>query len=257
MPHVIERDDDPLLTPPSGMSKGMIERDWIAKPPGFSTHAKRFDIPKIPRIDWPGIIEEKEANQSRMSDARKRNFFPSLNQGNTNYCWANGVVSAMYIDRAKRGLPHIDLSPASVAAPIKNYRNQGGWGDEALEYLVEHGIASQVTWPANAIDRKYDDLSSRAERKNFRISEWYELDYQDFDQLATCLLLNIPVAVGYNWWSHLICVLDLVRLGRDEYGTLILNSWGNSWGDRGEGVLSARKSRPDGAVAPLVTSATE
>jgi len=42
-------------------------------------------------------------------------------------------------------------SPASAGAPIKGFRNVGGWGSQALDYFLEYGLNETVDWPANAM----------------------------------------------------------------------------------------------------------
>lgn len=103
-----------------------------------------------------------------------------------------------------------------------------------------------------------------------------------FEQVATLLLTDTPVVSDFNWWSHSVCAIDLVdgNAMRDTYradsgkladpaefdrawgtsseaggfGIRILNSWGDSWSDRGMGVLTGSKAVPDGAVAPRVVT---
>lgn len=236
-------------------NSGYVPRDYAvmprgAVPAGDGKFADPFDISLIPRNEWDARIEELEAKKNRLSDLRLANNIPSLNQGSTNYCWCNAVISAMMILQAKQGGVITPLSPASVAAPIKGYRNQGGWGAEALDYIVKNGVAPVSLWPANAINRQYDNAESQAARAKFKILEWWELESQNFDQLATLLLLGIPCPLGLNWWSHEICALDLVKTGSNSYGTRIWNSWGDdNYGTKGMGVLSESKSRGD-VVAP-------
>ena len=75
---------------------------------------------------------------------------------------------------------------------------------------------------------------------------------RNFDQLATCLLSGIPVAIGLNWWSHEVTAMDLVETSPGVFGVRIWNSWGDGWEDRGMAVLSQSKATPDDAVAPRV-----
>jgi hypothetical protein len=73
-------------------------------------------------------------------------------------------------------------------------------------------------------------------------------------QLATCLLLNIPVVTDFNWWGHSVCAVRLVK--RNPFTIRIWNSWGDSWSDSGMGDLTGSKAIPDGAVAPRVMTAS-
>jgi len=236
------------------------ERRFLSKQPrrvayGANPNVSTFEasgIEEIAETRWSQLIKEQKERRRRISDLI--NFAP-LDQNGTNYCWCNGVVNTMRIMRRQMGLPFIDLSPASVAAPIKNYSNQGGWGQEALEYIRLHGVAPVSDWPANAISRSYFDKCVES-RKNFIAREWFEIAPNNFKQLVSCLLQNIPVAVGYNWWSHEVCACDVDETSPGVYVILIWNSWGN-WGDKnslgipGFSYLSRAKATPDDACGVL------
>jgi hypothetical protein len=144
---------------------------------------------------------------------------------------------------------HVVLSPASAGGPIKNFRNVGGWGKEGLEWIVENGLVPVDRWPANAIDRRLYTPENKELAKNYRVTEWWELEPRNLDHLVSCVLRGFPVAVGYTWWRHEVSGVDVVW----QEGAVCLqiaNSWGTNWGDRGYGLLCGRKMLPDDAVAP-------
>jgi hypothetical protein len=239
------------------LGRGLIPRDFEAVPHGSMAFAPAFDQPNIPRSQWPSMIRAMEASQSRLSDVVRGAGLASLHQGSTNYCWANAPVNCVRVIRAMNNQPPVDLSPASVAAPIKHYQNLGGFGPEALKFIVTNGIAETSFWPANAIDRRFDTPEMRANALRHKVSEWYDLLPRNFDQLATCLLMGFPVAVGYDWWRHEVTALDLVEVTPGKFGVRIWNSWGDTWSEQGMAVLVEQQGTPDDAVAPRVVDISD
>lgn len=231
---------------PEGMSKGREARDYQSFPRGCYASAK-LDVTYIPSSEWGKIIDEQERTKSRLSDIMINAGIESLDQNGTNFCWANGPTTAMQAVYARQGSPYVKLSAASVAAPIKNYRNQGGWGSEAFEYAATHGWMSEAFWPRNYLrDAKYMTAEGKANALLHRPVDWYDLPARDFDALMSMVLQLIPVAVGYNWWSHEVCAIDGVRIGND-FGIRIRNSWGMTYGSAGFAVLTRSKATPDDA----------
>lgn len=208
--------------------------------------------PKIDRAEWPERIAALDAVRGWPSNLID---WPARNQAKTNFCWANGPCTAAEIAAALQGLPHVEWSAASVACPINGFRNRGGWGSDAVEYLVEHGACSAEFWPNAAIARQYDDEASQADRLNRRVVEWIDVPADDFDALATCLLCGFACAVGYDWWSHEVVATRLVQTGKKSFGVEIRNSWGDEWGNRnahgvgGFSVLAEPKGTPDDCQA--------
>lgn len=236
-------------------NRGRAPRDWAKEPFGSLPYAKAFDIPLIPESEWDARIEEGEKTKTFLSHICDQKKLVSLDQNGTNYCWCNAVITAMEILQARTGQPIVKLSPASVAAPIKGYRNQGGWGGEALDYIIKNGVAPASLWPPNAINRSYFDKQEvKDARDDYKVTEWYELENRNFNQLMTLLFLRIPVPIGLNWWSHEVCACDPVKLS-SGYGVRIRNSWSDSYGDHGFAVLTRSKATPDDAVAPRVLMA--
>lgn len=251
---------DPTPMTPTGYSTGYVPRDYEQRPVGYSSSGLTiYSKGKlIPRSEWDDRIAFKERNKARISDMLDAAGVPSTDQNGTNYCWFFGVVGACQARRAVAGLPFVPLSPACGAAQIKNFRNQGGWVNDAVEWMVEHGVCSTDIWPQAAINRKYltDESVKQAER--FKLLEWDDIEENDFDAMMSELLADdpIPCPLGLDWWGHLIFACDGVRLGANKYGVRIRNSWGADYGDNGYAILEERKARGD-SYGIRVMSGTE
>lgn len=206
----------------------------------------------IPRSEWQARIQEMEERKTRLSDLVEQAGLPCKDQNGTYYCWINAPVHCLEVMRVVQNQRMVILSPASAGGPIKNFRNNGGWGKEGLEYLVEHGCCPVDVWPANAIDRRYNTAENRRIALDYRAVEWWELRPRNLDELMSCLLRRIPVAVGLNWWRHEVTAYDPVWIN-GQPGARERNSWGMNWpsaGARGYFVLQGSRLLPDDAVAP-------
>lgn len=279
-------------------SRGAVPRDpnWVPKTRAM--HA--VDMPLVDQGSWAGIADKLAAGKSRLSDIRDRanngQPFPSLDQDGVGYCWAHSSTHANMYLRAVANLPYVPLSAFAVAATIKQGADEGGWGAQSLDFVMDKGQPSQSVWPQGDRNyRHYDTAATWADAALHKITEgWVDMTAQEYDrnltfaQVVTCLLSRIPVVVDYNWWSHSVCAIDAVtgtsmfnRL-RGDNGKLVAqnslkifelasgmsnpvtaginvriqNSWSDSWSDRGKGVLTGSKAVPDGSVAPRVTTAS-
>jgi len=244
---------DEILLPPEGFSRGL---DLSLR--GFGDYeygdaAVPFPAELlIPESEWQARIQEMEERKTRLSDIINLAGLPCKDQNGTSYCWINAPTHATEIVRVKQNQKMVILSPASAGAQIKNYRNRGGWGKEGLEFIIEKGLVPVDKWPANGIDRKYATEENLKLALDYRVVEWWELRPRNLNELMSCLLRRIPIAVGYNWWLHEVTLVDPVWLDGRAAGR-IRNSWSMNWPTPGAGgysILQGRKLLPDDAVAP-------
>lgn len=230
----------------------------------FGMAAPPSEIVLIPRSEWSARIKEKERTESNLSHILRRAGIPSTDQNGHGYCWAYGPVGCVQAVRAFNNQPYIKLNAHSVASIIKKGADQGGWCGLSCRFLMEHGVAPMGTgegqWPEHSRDYKKYEPKCRERMEQFKVTEgWIDLSRSDydqemsFDQLASCLLVNIPCAIDLNWWGHDVMACDLVEVSVNDFGIRIRNSWGDGWGDKGFSVLTGSKCRPDGAVGLRVT----
>lgn len=212
----------------------------------------KVDIEVVDEDDWDDIIEQQEDEESSLYQLAKEGC-RVLDQNGTNLCWINGVIYSAMVARMLETGEQIRLSPASVGAPVKSFRNVGGWGEQGLEYMVRNGCNLQDDWPANAINRKYFTAENKKKAKENLVVEWYRTT--SWKEIVSAVLVHrIPVAVGFNWWRHLVCAVGVTK---GDHDLIIANSWGTNWGDEGFGVLKGSKKYPDGdSVAIVALAAT-
>lgn len=208
----------------------------------------------IPRDEWDAIIRAQEENQATLRHVRDRAGIKTKSQNGTNYCWAFGTVAAVQLVRAAAGMPTVALSPTAVAAQVTKYRNVGGNTFDAIPWIAEHGVPTVGQWPLNKIDRQYATAETANNAANYRLTEWYELKSNSFDQAASCLLRGIPVILGLMWWGHMVCGVRLVSLGGGKYGIEIENSHGEGYGEKGLAVLPEQKATAFDQAAPRVVT---
>lgn len=260
------------VQPPQGPLEdgpGFLLRDFEAEPLGSFEGSNTFPRELlIPREEWRERIEEMERTKTRLSDMLS--FAPNewLNQSPTNYCWCYAVVHGVMIIRFTAGLPWERLSPFSVAAPIKQYRNVGGWGSQALAYIVQHGVANEKFWPGetpemnssqrqsanmNAIrnGRQYFE-SSRADAATKKITGFYDLRSRNFEEKMSCLLRRIPVPSGYNWMGHEMCSIDPIIMPNGGFGCLDMDHYGTG-GRYNKRAMSESRGTADDQVAPYLS----
>jgi hypothetical protein len=239
-------------TGPTGLD--MSERPNIG---GYGYGSLAQPFPRALRVltkqEIIDISREQTKYKTRVSDFREWRAWAVKNQGQTNYCWANATVYALELQLLKQGQPVVPLSPASVAAPIKGYRNQGGWGADALKWLRTRGAVPVEYWPANAIDRRFATEANELRASKYRCTDWVEIAPRNMLQAATVILMGHPISAGFNWWGHQVTLLDVV-IRDGEIGWRIANSWGPSWGDGGIGELHGSKAVFDDGVCPVAGS---
>lgn len=247
------------------MARGLVPRDLTKFPVGCYAAAPAWspDAPTIPRSEWSARIKEMEETKSRLSDLRNigdnGRRIQSLDQNGQGYCWAYSTTAAIMLLRLKQGLPYVRLSAHAVGCMVKGYRDQGGWSAQSLDFIRDRGVPSVQHWAEKSMSRANDKPETWQNAARHRPTEGfvelsapvYDRDLT-FDQVMTCLLDRIPVPVDLMWWGHAVCAVDPVEVERGSFGIRIWNSWRDSWGEFGMGVIRGSKAIPDNAVAPRV-----
>jgi hypothetical protein len=216
--------------------RGYIDgRDFEKNPVGG--FAQLFSLPMVPRSEWKERIEERERNKNGLYHIWKAKNVPILNQQRRPWCWCYGTIGGFMTVRARMNLNTIKFSAASTAAKIKNYRDVGGWAEEAIKGFAKYGCSSVDRWPEASNSRSHDTEEQRKFAMLHKLTKVEELPRQNIDAIVSSLFYNNPVTLGLMWWGHLVYALDVV-LRNGEIMILIANSWGEGWGENGLGLLS-------------------
>lgn len=240
---------------------GYVPRDYHTYPEEMFAQPTEMKI--IPRSEWDARIDEQEEQQSSLEHVRMTGadgqMIPALDQNGQGYCWAYSTTMAVMLLRALNGLPYVRLSAHAIGCTVKNYRDEGGWCGLSAKFHKEVGCPSVAYWKEKSMSRDNDKPATWANAGLHKITEdWVDLTKAVYDQnltvdqLATCLLNNVPCAIDYDEWGHSICALRWMRVEAGVYAPKILNSWTDGWGDRGMAVIN-RRWTVDGAVALRVT----
>jgi len=238
--------------------KGYVQRDWDAHPE-FTMHAP-YSGRVFPRKDWRELIELQNKNETSPWHVHTGNNIPVKSQGRYGYCWMWGVCNCVLNRYAAQGIdPVPNLNPHATAAMTKGYRNRGGYASEAAKGIEEYGIPTFDVWPEYSMDRSLEsDANVKASAAKHKIVTFQEMPRDDFDAVVSCLLDPVdpsPVAIALSWWRHLVAALQVVYKD-GEYGLKICNSWGESWGDKGYGILWSEKAVPYESLAVRSVKAT-
>ena len=261
-PFIIDDRTPSSITHDPRHGRGGEPRDYAVDPPEM--FASPTEMQLIPQSEWAARIAEQEATKSSLEHIRmignSGQMIPSLDQGSWGYCWAHSTTHTVMLARARANDRYIALSAFAVAATIKKGQNEGGWCGLSAQFIRDKGVPSQDVWPqGDANYRAHDTPQTWEDAAKHKITEdWVDLSQPVYDQnltfnqVATCLLMNIPVALDYYWWGHSVCGIRLVQVGSGEFGVKIWNSWGDGWGDQGMSVITGGRMYPNGAVATRV-----
>ena len=252
-----------------GRARGLIPRDYSAYPVGFYAAAPAWDMASLPLVPWdeiPDRIAHMEETKTRLIDLVES--LDPLDQNGQGFCWFYSGTAAIHCLRMRNNQPNVRLSAHSGACVIKNFRDEGGWGAQGLDFQKERGVVPVSRWPEKSMDRQYNTEANWEAAKEFRPVEGFvDLNSPQYDreltvqQIISCYLNRIPVISDFNWWGHSVCGLwmydykptlrknDPNRYAANE----ILNSWGRGWGQNGRGMLKDSKAFPNGASAPRAT----
>lgn len=235
---------------------------------GPKTEAAPDGIKVYEESEWDALYEEQEQLKSSLEHLFLRGgqpAFVNLDQNGHGYCWCYSTGSSIMMERLAMNDETVRLNPHSVAAIIKNGRDEGGWCGLSQEFAAKNGMAEEGDgpgqWPLHSRDIRYDTPELRQSMLKYKVTKQVvDLTKGVYDRnlstklIATLHFRNVPIPQDFNWQSHSVCGIRWVRVEPGSWGVLILNSW-KGWGRFGLAVYRGRQGRADGAVATLATAA--
>ncbi len=243
--------------PPPGYSTGLIPRNYRTHPPGC--YASVPIAPSdwlVPESEWADRLKEQVATQGSLWDLREDNYdtLKSLDQDGLGLCWAFSTTKAVMYTRARMNANPLRLSAWYVAGKVKHWRDEGGWGAESCEQIINGGVPTEAMCPSYS--SKFDTAVVAADATTRKVLEWYD-GTEDRDQnrriMISAFLLGLAPVLDYNWLSHSMCGCKLVSIDPLEVWTD--NSWNDisQYGPKGCYKLTGSKAIPDGIVVPRVS----
>lgn len=259
-----------IITKPSDvqLSRENGYRGWRRDSHRRLLHGPNVVADVIPRSAW----------RAQIASLGNRNLataypLPAKDQNGLGYCWVYGSTRAVEVERAHLGLAPISLCPESLGGPLTGWRNEGGYASEAFNAIETAGIANAELCPSpHALNPRLWNPRWAADARSHEVATWDDIEQTDraptFDELISCLLSPVPVAIGLDWWGHLVCALAAISLPPEtacdvntpdggKIGVLFQNSWGADWptpGANGLAVLVESLATPDGAAAPTIAT---
>lgn len=210
---------------------------------------------------WEDLIQFHEENNSSPDHHHIAAGCKILNQKRTNYCWIHGVVGAMQVAIAQSGEDPPHLAAAATGTLIKNGRNVGGWGAEAVSGLEKTtgkgwGVPTVDVYPEGVIDLAL--AKSQKVRENavrFNEFEFLKLPTErgvvPLEVVASVLLNEkdpMAFSTGFPWWGHLTFHSKFGRANA-QWGCINPNSWGYNWGNKGKSFILFPKCCPAEGIA--------
>lgn len=253
---IITDDNWQQFCDPSDGRCGTVPRDFSRVPYGSIPSVPTGAVRIHPMESWPDLIADKERTRSTLKDIWLDTPIGVLDQESVSYCHAFSAVMLIMLQRAKEGLPYVQLSASSIGGPVTGWRNAGAYIHDDLERAVSHGACSTAFGPMLTTAQRDFKAGWEADAAKNKVSEFTDVKPRNFLEHGSLLLDNHPVGVGLNYWGHAVTDMVLRDVNPSKpatdwtrYGTEFLNSWKASWGNGGFGIRTGNKALADAIYA--------
>jgi len=238
-------------------------------------------------------LRMKESNGTQM-EVLKRVTLPSSvdwrtsgavssikDQGLCGCCYAFSAAGAIEGAWAIKGNGLASLSPQQiVSCSISNYACEGGFIDNAFNYVISKGLSTEDKYPFTS--SQYDSTTqvvdpchlSSTSPIGATISSWRDISSGSESGLIQAIALNGPVSVGIDaskksfqlyssgvYYEPTCSTYSLshavlaVGYGTDASGVqyyIVKNTWGTTWGMSGY-ILMARNNNNNCGIATMAS----
>ncbi|KAK1133260.1 cathepsin L1-like [Acipenser oxyrinchus oxyrinchus] len=199
------------------------------------------------------------------------------NQGTCGSCWAfsaTGALEGQYFKKTGRlvSLSEQNLVDCTEEYKYRNCGCHGGFVNIAFQYVIDHGITSEQSYPYTEKDDKPCRYTEQL--KVTSISGFKRTDYKDEKNLRDAVGTVGPISVSVDASTfklyksgiyfnktctqsvnHAVLAVGYGKEGNDTFW-ILKNSWGLDWGERGYMRLAKDKDNHCGianqAIYPII-----
>ncbi len=240
-----------------GKKTGLVPRNFSTHPPGYLACAPVApDDWLVPPSEQQGLLDAQLAAKASLWDIREAHYdvLKSLDQNGYGLCWAFSSTKATMYTRILANEPGMRLSAWYVAGKIKGWADEGGWGQESLKFIADHGVPTMDKCPKYSSSAVASDAAENA--KLHAVTEWYDGTddrTQNTQIMISAFLLGLPCVLDLNWLGHSMAGCCLKSISPLEVWAD--NSWGeiDQYGPKGIYVLKGSKAVPDNIVVARVS----
>lgn len=185
-------------------------------------------------------------------DWRETGKLPGIrDQGGCGSCWAFAITKSLEsVEALKGGHEGLNLAEQELVSCNKTAYGCSGGYMESASYVVDHGLASEKSFPYAARDLRCKKVPVTSKATSYKLIGAPNKS-PTVDEIKTALFergpLFVTVAAGSGWSgstgeitycrnrgiNHMVNLVGWTAEGK----WIMANSWGESWGDKGYSLM--------------------